>query len=99
MGWVNAKPRPLYPGKKTGTHCKGGWMSPKTGLGGVPKISPPLEFDPQAVHPVASRYTNYAIPAHTKRCSIKKFCVLPTVCIYVFFMNLRTNSDYFTLQH
>jgi hypothetical protein len=28
------------------------------------KISPPPEFDPRAVQPVASRYTDYAIKAH-----------------------------------
>jgi len=32
MGWVfKATPRPLYPRKKTGTHCIGGWV----GLGPV----------------------------------------------------------------
>jgi hypothetical protein len=29
----------------------------------------------------------------------KKFYVLPTQCIYVFCVDLRTNSDYFTVQH
>ena len=28
------------------------------------KISPPPGFDPRTVQPVASRYTNYATPAH-----------------------------------
>jgi hypothetical protein len=28
-----------------------------------------------------------------------KFYVLPTHCIYVFCVDLRTNSDYFTVQH
>ena len=28
-----------------------------------------------------------------------KFYVLPTQCIYVFCVDLRTNSDYFTVQH
>ena len=27
------------------------------------------------------------------------FYVLPTQCIYVFCVDLRTNSDYFTVQH
>jgi hypothetical protein len=31
--------------------------------------------------------------------NIHKFYVLPTQCIYVFCMNLRTNSDYFPIQH
>jgi hypothetical protein len=35
----------------------------------------------------------------TTRFNIKKFYVLPTQCIYVFSVDLRTNSDYFTVQH
>jgi len=31
--------------------------------------------------------------------NIQQFYVLPTHCIYVFFVNLRTNSDYFPIQH
>ena len=30
----------------------------------VLKISPPLGFDSRTVQPVASRYTDYTIPAH-----------------------------------
>jgi hypothetical protein len=30
---------------------------------------------------------------------IHKFCFLPTRCIYVFCVDLRTNSDYFSIQH
>jgi len=35
----------------------------------------------------------------TERFSIQKFYVLPTHCIYVFCVDLRTNSDYFPTQH
>ena len=31
--------------------------------------------------------------------NIQKFHVLPTLCIYVFCVDLRTNSDYFPTQH
>ena len=31
--------------------------------------------------------------------NVNKFCVLPTQCIYVFYVDLRTNNDYFTVQH
>jgi hypothetical protein len=31
--------------------------------------------------------------------NIHKFYVLPTQCIYVFCVDLRTNSDYFTVEH
>jgi hypothetical protein len=35
VGWVvNATPRPLYPRKRLGTHCIGGWVGPRTGLDG-----------------------------------------------------------------
>ena len=33
------------------------------------------------------------------RFNINKFYVLPTQCIYVFCVDLRTNSDYFPIQH
>ena len=33
MGWVvNATPRPLYPLKRPGTHCIGGWVGPRAGM-------------------------------------------------------------------
>jgi len=31
--------------------------------------------------------------------NIQQFCVLPTQCIYLFYMDLRTNIDYFPIQH
>jgi len=31
--------------------------------------------------------------------NIQQFYVLPTQCIYVFCVDLRTNSDYFSIQH
>ena len=31
--------------------------------------------------------------------NIQQFHVLPTHCIYVFCVDLRTNSDYFPIQH
>jgi hypothetical protein len=31
--------------------------------------------------------------------NIHKFHVLPTQCVYVFCVDLRTNSDYFPIQH
>ena len=37
---------------------------PQGSSGRVQKISPPTGFDPRAVQPVESRYTDWAIPAH-----------------------------------
>jgi hypothetical protein len=36
---------------------------------------------------------------YTNRFNIQQFYVLPTQCIYVFCVDLRTNSDYFPIQH
>ena len=38
---------------------------PQGRSGRVRKISPPQGFDPRTVQPVASRYTDWAIPAHS----------------------------------
>jgi hypothetical protein len=63
-GWSTPRPGRLTPKKETpypfyrrlgGPHCRSGW---------VWKISPPPAFDLRTVHPVASRYTDYALPAH-----------------------------------
>jgi hypothetical protein len=40
-----------------------------------------------------------AVTKHTNRFNIKKLYVLPTQCICVFCVDLRTNSDYFTVHH
>ena len=68
MGWVvNATPWPLYPRERDpSTHRTGGWVGPKAGLDGCGKSRPPLGSDPQTVQAVASRYTDYAIPAHNE---------------------------------
>ena len=41
-----------------------GLGGPHNRCGQVRKISPPPGFDPRTVQPVASRYTDWAIPAH-----------------------------------
>jgi hypothetical protein len=61
----NTTPRPLYPRETPGTHCIGGWVGPRAGLNRVRKISPPPGLDPRTVQPVASRYTDWAIPDRT----------------------------------
>ena len=62
-GWmVSTTPRPLYPRERPGTDCTGGWVGPRVGLDGCGKSCPPPGFDPRTVQPVASRYTDWAIP-------------------------------------
>jgi hypothetical protein len=53
----------LLPGKRPGTHCIGGWVGLQSRSGQVRKISPPPGFDPRTVQSVASRYTDYTVPA------------------------------------
>jgi hypothetical protein len=65
MRWVvNSTPRPLCrPGKRPGTHCTEGWVGLGAGLDGCGKSRPAPVFDPLTVQTVASRYTDYDIPA------------------------------------
>jgi len=63
VGGKRHAPAALCPGKRPGAHCIGGWVGPTVGLDGCKK-SPPPGFDPRTVQPVASRYTDWAIPAH-----------------------------------
>jgi hypothetical protein len=64
---VNGTPRPLYPRERLGTHFIGGWVGLRAGLDGCGKSRPPPGFDHRAVQPVASRYTDYAIPVPKKK--------------------------------
>jgi hypothetical protein len=52
------------PGKRSGTHCTGGWVGIKAGLDGCGKSCPLLGFDPQTTQPIASHFTDYAVLAH-----------------------------------
>ena len=64
LGGQGHAPAALPPGKRCVTHCIGGWVDPKPGLDGCLKSCLPTEFDPRTVQAVASRYTDYATPAH-----------------------------------
>ena len=64
MGWVvNATSRSLNLRERPCTHCIGGWVGPRAGLDGCGKSRPQPGFDPRTVQPVASCYTDCAIPA------------------------------------
>jgi hypothetical protein len=41
--------------------------------GGVRKISPSSGYDPRTIQPIASRYTDYAIPAHNLKLILEEF--------------------------
>jgi len=63
VGGQHHPPATLPPGKRPGTYCTEGWVGPKAGRDGCGKSRPPPGFDPQTVQPLASCYTDYAIPA------------------------------------
>ena len=62
VGGQHHAPHRFTPEIETRYPLNTGWVGPgpvRTG----PKISPPPGFDPQAVQPIASRYTDGAVPA------------------------------------
>jgi hypothetical protein len=61
VGGQRHAPAALPPGKRPGIHCIGGRVGPRAGRDGCGKSRPPPGFDPQTIHPVASRYTDYAM--------------------------------------
>ena len=64
-GWVvNATPWPLYPHGETRYPLCERLRGPQGRSGRVREISPSPGFDPRTVKPVASVYTDYAIPSH-----------------------------------
>jgi hypothetical protein len=75
MGWViNTTLRPPYTRERHGTHSVQG---PGCAPGPVRRISPPPGFDPRTVQPVASRYTEYAIPVPTSALQKYEHEVIP----------------------
>jgi len=56
---------------------------------------------PWILHPAPKILSLYSpvVTICTTRFNIHKFYVLPTQFIYVFCVDLRTNSDYFPIQH
>ena len=56
----------VLPQGKTRYPLYGTLDGPQSQSGRVWIISPPLDFDPRTVQPVAGRYTDCAIPARTK---------------------------------
>jgi hypothetical protein len=62
-------PANLRPGKETRYPLYRRLGGPQGQSGRVRKILPPTGIDPRTVQIVASRYTDYAIPAHTVGCN------------------------------
>jgi hypothetical protein len=64
VGGKRHAPAALTPRKGTGTHFRGGWMGPSTGLDGYgeEKIPCPTGVQAPFVQPSASLCTEYVIP-------------------------------------
>ena len=50
-------------------------MGPRGWSGQVQQILPPTGFDPWTSQPVVSRYTDYAVPAHSSNETFMGVCV------------------------
>jgi hypothetical protein len=59
-------PLPVYSQERPGTHYIGDWVGLRAGLDRCEKSRLRPGFDPRKAQVVASRYTNYAIPAPEK---------------------------------
>ena len=71
MGWgVNATPRPLYPRERPGTLCIGGWVAPGPVWTGAENLAPTSDF--LTAQPVASLFTDYAIPTYSSTINSKQ---------------------------
>jgi hypothetical protein len=57
-------PAAVPPGKGPGTRWVASMVGLSAGLDGFGKSHPPLGFDPRTVQPLASRYTDRAVPVH-----------------------------------
>ena len=79
--------------------CGGVLCTMGSGIGievGVKRRVPLLPFKAQwSLHVPQSGHYTYM----HRQFNIHKLYVLPTQCIYVFCVDLRTNSDYFPTQH
>ena len=63
MGGQRHAPAAL-PRERSGTRI-GGWVGPRASVDRWGKYRTPPGFDPRTIQPVASRYTDWAIPVHS----------------------------------
>jgi len=60
--WSTPPPAPLHQ-ERPGTLCAQVWVGFGVDLDGYQKISTPPAFEPQTIQPIASCYTDFAVPA------------------------------------
>ena len=74
VGGQRHAPARFTPGKETRYPLFRRLGGPQERSGRVRKYSSPPGFNPRTAQPVASRYTDWAIPAHTNAQIIRKIC-------------------------
>jgi hypothetical protein len=93
VGGQRHAPAASFPGKGSGAHYTGSWVGPRVCLDGCENIASTGNRS-QIVQPLASRCTDYAIPAHfinTLARKNERFCNVKCGGIYYYFQ-LRTAS-------
>jgi hypothetical protein len=89
---VSITPRPSLPQERPGTHCTGGWVGPEPVWIGAENLAPP-GFDPLTFQPVASLYTDYAIPEPVMLIQRLNRYLLITSTLYKVIRSLSLNCD------
>jgi len=77
-GWSMPHPGCFPPEKRPGTHCTGVWVGPRAGVDRCGKSSLHQDSIPGPSSPVVSRYTDWAILAHTLYCGALKIYAFST---------------------
>ena len=72
--WSAARPGLLYPRKRPGTHCTGGWVGPRAGLDGR-KISPHRDFFFLYNDPLLDKISSLHLQVYTVKAIICWFYV------------------------
>ena len=89
MEWVvKITYRPLDCWGSPGSNRIEGRAGPMAGLDGCGKSRPPLGFDLRTVNPVASRYTNYVIPALIQKVFQVNTCT-DTLRVHTYILNTK----------
>jgi hypothetical protein len=80
-------------GKRSGTHCPGGWVGPRAGIDGCEK-SPLPEFDPRIVQPAAIPYTACAISGRTENRCTHSGPAVAVACFATYSSDHRNGSSF-----
>jgi hypothetical protein len=87
--WSSSRPDRALPGERTpGTHCTGGWVSPRAGLDAVDTgkflcLCRGSNPDRPVVQPVVRHCSDWATPVHMYECIYTRVYVCIHTCTYV----------------